>query len=500
VVVVGGGIAGIAAATALAERGVEVTLVEKHQELGGRVRSWKVPAEPNADGVVGADTTSVTMSRGFHAFFRQYYNLRSLLRRVDPSLNSLVAVPDYPLVLAGSHTDSFAGVPRTPPANLLHFVIRSRSFPLRDLLKVDVTAALELLDVHYPASFSSYDGVSAAEFLDRLRFPDGARHLALEVFARSFFAHPSDFSAGELVAMFHSYFVGSSEGLLFDVPTDDYHTVFWGPLEHYLRTLGADVRTGCTVEQIDGTDPASIQVLLSDATVITADAIVLAADPAALRTLVAQAKNIQGQQWRERIAATTNAPRFGVWRLWFDRPVRPERQAFLGTSGFGLLDNVTVLERFEAGAAQWAAAHHGSVVELHAYALPDGGSSAEFTAALRSQLTAVYPETADAQILAEQWLINADCPLIDTSPWMCRPEVTTADARIMLAGDGVRCDLPVALMERAATTGFQAANALLASWGAAGHDLWSVPLRGRVPGMGLARRASALRRTVGKSA
>jgi isorenieratene synthase len=33
-------------------------------------------------------------------------------------------------------------------------------------------------------------------------------------------------------------------------------------------------------------------------------------------------------------------------------------------------------------------------------------------------------------------------------------------------------------MERAATTGMQAANALLARWGTAGHDIWSVPTRG----------------------
>jgi hypothetical protein len=30
------------------------------------------------------------MSRGFHAFFRQYSNLRALLRRVDPDLRSVV--------------------------------------------------------------------------------------------------------------------------------------------------------------------------------------------------------------------------------------------------------------------------------------------------------------------------------------------------------------------------------------------------------------------------
>jgi len=71
VVVAGGGIAGIAAAVGLAERGVPVILIEPHDQLGGRVRAWPVAH--------GAD--HVTMSRGFHAFFRQYYNLRALLRR-----------------------------------------------------------------------------------------------------------------------------------------------------------------------------------------------------------------------------------------------------------------------------------------------------------------------------------------------------------------------------------------------------------------------------------
>jgi isorenieratene synthase len=49
----------------------------------------------------------------------------------------------------------------------------------------------------------------------------------------------------------------------------------------------------------------------------------------------------------------------------------------------------------------------------------------------------------------------------------------------VLAGDGVRCEHPVALMERAATTGWMAANALLARRGLEGHDIWTVPLRGR---------------------
>ena len=61
----------------------------------------------------------------------------------------------------------------------------------------------------------------------------------------------------------------------------------------------------------------------------------------------------------------------------------------------------------------------------------------------------------------------------------------------MLAGDGIRCDYPVALMERAATTGFLAANQLLAGWGLAGHDLWTVPTSTRHPELVRARRLLA---------
>ena len=48
VVVVGGGIAGLAAATGLAERGVRVTLLEREDQLGGRVASWPVESAGGA--------------------------------------------------------------------------------------------------------------------------------------------------------------------------------------------------------------------------------------------------------------------------------------------------------------------------------------------------------------------------------------------------------------------------------------------------------------------
>ncbi|GAB2564472.1 FAD-dependent oxidoreductase [Leucobacter ruminantium] len=508
--VVGGGIAGLAAAFGLAERGVRVRLIEPAAELGGRVRSWKVESESGA----------VTMSRGFHAFFRQYYNLRALLSRAGDPHELLVPVDDYPVLSSNGDRDSFAAIPRTPPWNFISFVARSRTFSLAGLSRVDLDAALSLLDVDFPRTFRDHDGVSAAEFLDRLRFPDRARHLALEVFARSFFADPREFSAGELIAMFHSYFLGSAEGLLFDVPRDDFDRTLWGPLGAALERLGVEritaevQRVECESGDVDaaanraaaGTDgegspfadPARREwrVVLDDGSRLAADGVVLAAGPAATPRIVAASPDLGDSVWRRRMSDVRLAPPFAVWRIWTDAPVEAARPAFLGTAGFGPLDNVTVLERYEEGARRWAEAHDGSVLELHAYALDgtngavgaDGVDREALRSALREELGRVYPETRRLSIVHEELLVERDCALVGTEPWDERPEVTTPESTVKLAGDWVRSALPIALMERAATTGWTAANELLREWGVAGHDLWSVPTRARHDWPGAARR------------
>lgn len=503
VVVVGGGIAGISAAVGLAERGVRVTLIEAESSLGGRVRSWPVDVPtPGAD-ASGAPDDRATMSRGFHAFFRQYYNLRALLRRVDPSLECLRPVADYPLRHADGTQDSFTQIATRPPLNFLSFVARSPSFGLRDLTRVDADRALDLLDVDFPATYSRYDGVSAADALDALRFPERMRSLALEVFARSFFADPRDFSAGELVAMFHMYFLGSGEGLLFDVSRDDFDTTMWRPLRSYLEGLGAHAVTGCRVESIErdgegfrvsagaaagaaGTDEASrgrldFAIDRDDAHgSLRADAVVIATSRDVLQRLV-DGTDLGDEAWRASVLTGEMAPRFIVQRLWFDRPVAAGSAPFVGTAAYGHLDNVSLVHDLEDGAAQWAKRCGGSVVELHAYAVPDDVTDDEVLADLRHQLERLHPELTGCEPVHEEVLVEADCPLAGTDEWAARPGVVTPQPKLVLAGDGVRCELPVALMERAATTGFQAANALLRHWGLPGHELWSVPTRARFP-------------------
>jgi isorenieratene synthase len=61
-VIAGGGLAGVAAAVVLAERGVSVVLAERESFLGGRAGAW-------TDRLASGEPFE--MERGFHAFFRR---------------------------------------------------------------------------------------------------------------------------------------------------------------------------------------------------------------------------------------------------------------------------------------------------------------------------------------------------------------------------------------------------------------------------------------------
>ena len=470
VVVIGAGIAGLAAAAGLAERGVSVDVLERQPNLGGRVAGWTERLD---------DGTVTTNNRGFHAFFRQYYNLRALLQRSDPGLQRLRAVEDYPLIDGQGRRDTFRGLPQSPPWNALVFALRSPTFRFRDLIRINATAAAPLATVTVPGIYERLDDRNADTFLTDINFPVAARHLAFEVFARSFFARPDRLSAAELAAMFHIYFLGSSEGLVFDVAESNFDTALWNPLGEYLGTKGVKFHTGVSVSSISTGGVKQLRVHTDDGNLIDADGVVLATDVDGLQQIVGASTGLGDADWRHRVAAMEVAPPFMVQRLWLDRPVDAGRPDFLGTGGLEPVDNISVVSNYERQAAEWARAHGGSVVEVHSYSV--SGQEEQLREQMLARLHEIYPETAAAGIVTERILLRQDCPLFSPGSHATRPSVQTPVPGLMLAGDGIRIDLPVALMERAATTGWTAANRLLAGWGVSGHTLYTVPVQGRSP-------------------
>lgn len=453
-VVVGGGIAGVTAAVVLAERGVRVTLLEAAGQLGGRLSAWPRTLP---------DGTVQQVEHGFHGFFRQYYTWRSVLRRLDPELGFLGPLPGYPVISRQWPAEDFAALPGLPPFNLLALVARSPSLRVRDLRDIDRVLATTLLEFDRVRTYADLDTMTAAEFLDRLAMPDRARAVLFEVFGHSFFNREEEFSAAELVAQFHFYFLANPEGLGMDVTRDDHGSCIWTPFGQLLDRLGADVRTGTPVDRVEP-GPEGWRVVAGDA---HADArhVILALDPAALARLAAASPSLPASLLAAAGTLTVSAP-YAVARFWTDRPVRADRPLFSGVSREATLDSITLYSRLEDGARQWAGRSGGEVIELHAYAAPDGIGADDAADRMWAELTGLWPEVGGLRVLDRETRVGHDAPGFPPGSDATRPGVRTADPGLLLAGDWVRLPFASALMERAATTGVLAANDVLTAAGA----------------------------------
>ena len=464
-VVVGGGIAGVAAATVLSERGLSVTLIEREPGLGGRAGGFPHRLRSGE---------TVQMERGFHAFFRQYYNLRALLRRVDPALSLLSPLPDYPVLGPSGMLQSFRGLPKRTPFQVMKLTWQTPYLRLRDLLRVDGMAALEMLRYADERTYQRFDGMSAEAYLSSLGFPDVARRMLFDVFAHSFFNPEAELSAAELLMSFHFYFTGNAEGLIFDVARQPLPTAIWQPFERWLRARGVQVITGSAVSAVRRTPAGALRVEHAGEPVEAED-LVVALDVPGLQQLVAASPALSALAPVLQLQVTRP---FAVLRLWLEQPLAPERAAFAGTTGVGLLDNISCYERFQDESARWAAEHGGSVVELHAYAVPPELDEQAVRADLLAGLHAFYPETRGVRVLDELMLMRNDCPAFPPGSLRLRPTPRTALPDVTLAGDFVALPMPCALMERAAASGFIAANHLLARHGVAPEPVRSVPRQG----------------------
>ncbi|MFF5215210.1 FAD-dependent oxidoreductase [Micromonospora sp. NPDC000442] len=469
-VVVGGGIAGMSAAVVLAERGVEVTVLEAAPTLGGRLGAWP---ETLADG------TRQVNEHGFHAFFRQYYNWRNILRRVDPALRFLQAVPGYPVLSAQWPTEEFGRLPPAPPANLLTLLARSPSLRLRDLRGMDRDAALPLLTYDPVRTYAEFDHTTADDLLDSLRLPDRARAMLFEVFSHSFFNHEAEMSAAEMIAQFHFYLLGNPEGLAFDCPDEDYATSIWGPLAGHVERHGGRVRTGEPVTGLHR-DLDGWQVHSARGT-YRAGHVVLAVDPPALAALVAGSPSLT-EQAPALVAAMPAygrpGPPYVVARYWCDGDVDPGRAIFSGVSRQATLDSVTLYHRLERESRHWAERTGGSVVELHAYACEPDVPATELAERMRAELAVLWPETTRLRVRELRARVEAKAPAFTPGSHAGRPGVRTDAAGVYLAGDGIGTDFPSALMERAAATGVLAANHILRAEGGAAEPIHSIRPRG----------------------
>lgn len=232
VVVVGGGLAGLTAASELAARGFDVTLVERAPQLGGKLTAWTVRA-------LGEE---FPVEHGFHGFFAQYYNLRALLDAAGVR-GDLAPSPGYPVLFADRPAETFGRTTRLFPLNLLSVVGQSHALHLADF-RHDGDGLTELMRYDGARTFARFDGIDFARFAVEGRINRPMVETVLEPFGKTTLNRVERLSAAEAIRFFHFYFMGNPEGLGFSYLVRDSVTAIVEPLRRRLESLGGRVVVG----------------------------------------------------------------------------------------------------------------------------------------------------------------------------------------------------------------------------------------------------------------
>jgi isorenieratene synthase len=238
VVVVGGGLAGLAAATELAARRFDVTLIERAAELGGKLTAWPVRA-------LGEE---FPVEHGFHGFFAQYYNLRALLDAAGVR-DDLAPSPGYPVLFADRPAETFGRTTRLFPFNMLSVVRQSRALHLADF-RHDGDGLTELMKFDGERTFARFDGIDFARFARDGRINRPMVETVLEPFGKTTLNRVERLSAAEAIRFFHFYFMGNPEGLGFSYLKRDSVSAVVEPLRRRLESLGGRVVTGKSVRRL----------------------------------------------------------------------------------------------------------------------------------------------------------------------------------------------------------------------------------------------------------
>jgi isorenieratene synthase len=476
VAIVGAGLAGLTAASRLAQRGFAVTLLERNAYIGGKLGAWKTTLP---------DGREIGMSHGFHAFFRHYYNLNQWLGElgIDRRLRS---IGDYLILTVDGHKYSFKDVATTPILNLLSLA-QHGVYKLREVASAPTGPKMEALLRYDPVqTFADFDDISYERFADDARLPASLR-MVFNNFARAFFADPDKMSMAELIKSFHFYYLSNDSGLIYDYLDDDFEPILLAPLREHLREHGVDVRTNAEIEGIVPTSDGRYEVQDHG----TFDYLIVASDVVGTRALFERSPSLAKAVPNTATKVSTLAPgqRYAVLRLWLDRTITCDLPAFIITERVQLLDAVAFVHQTERESTAWVAEREaaglaGSVLELHCYSVPESLPPDEDL--LRIQLIAeirqFFSELVDAQIVHSYFYVRRDFPGFHVGKHAARPSWETERDNLFLAGDWVLLPIPAMLMEAACSAGLLAANAICRREGVREYPVWTVPQRGFMAG------------------
>jgi squalene-associated FAD-dependent desaturase len=439
VVIVGGGLAGLSAAAALAGRGLEITLLESRPRLGGRASSFNDPA--TSDLVDNCQHVSMTCCTNLADFCRRV-GTSDLFRR-EPAVVFLG--PD------GRLSRLRAGF-LPAPFHLAGSFLGAKYLGWIDKLRVAYGLA------RLRTTRGDRPGETFADWL--LRHGQTVRTINLywaTVLVSALNERLEQMDVGHARKVFLDGFLRNREGFRMEIPLVPLGELYGTRLEAWLDAQGVEVRmtTGVRSVAVADDDPG---VLLRSGARIAADAVILAVPFDRVRGLLPEdlAARIPGIAGLDAMAAS---PITGV-HFWFDRPVCPlDHAVTVGRLIQWVFNHTAIQGRSVPGGGQYL-----QMVISAAYDLLPLDKEAIRDAVL-ADLAGIWPQARVARLLrwrvvTEHGATFAVRPGIDAN----RPPQRTPVTGLFLAGDWTATGWP-ATMEGAVRSGYRAAEGILEDLG-----------------------------------
>ncbi len=438
--VIGGGLAGLASAVALAEAGLEVQLLEKRPHLGGRATSYTLP-----------DGTEVDNCQ--HVTLGCCTNLADFYRRAGAG-DKIRFYDKLYFVDRKGRRSTMEASKLPPPLHMAPSFLFFNALTFAD--KRGIAKAL-LAIARAGGRPSGIDSISMLEWLRRMKQTPGA----IERFWRVVLVSALDEELGRTDArygidVFWKAFLGSRGGYRVGIPSVPLAELYDGCRQAIARR-GGPVRLRSGVRGIRVRDGRFAGAVLEDGSEVAADACVVAVPHNALLGLLPKEFGEPGGSL-EGLRKIRSSPITGV-HFWFDRRVMAEPFLTLLDHTTQWVFNKTLLYG-EAGAP----GQYLQLVISASYDLVPRSRQEIIDLCLR-ELADVLPATHEAK-LEKATVIKEISATFSPEPGVdrWRPSQKTEVANLFLAGDWTRTGWP-STMEGAVRSGYLAAEAVLAAFG-----------------------------------